>query len=263
MHPLSLYQFEYRLALALALGAVLGLERQVHHKAAGTKTHALVALGAALFVLLAEGIPGDASAPGRVAGQIITGIGFLGAGAILRSDSSTVTGLTTAATVWCAGAIGTLAGLGSWYQALIGTGFILVANVLLRPLDLFINRLGQPKRALPKPEPVEVPVPEEPGFRVHVAVAAQALTQVLMVLLPHQPRAVLMRPTAATLGTLWVRADLFLPAPQLAGLLGTLQALPGVAQVRSETRPVPAPPRTGGTLGLTQRPAPGGASPGW
>ena len=144
MHPLSLYQFEYRLALALALGAVLGLERQLHHKAAGTKTHALVALGAALFMLLAQGIPGDASAPGRVAGQIITGIGFLGAGAILRRDSSTITGLTTAATVWCAGAIGTLAGLGSWYQALIGTGFILVANELLRPLDTFINRRGQP-----------------------------------------------------------------------------------------------------------------------
>ena len=138
---MSLQQFEYRLALALVLGAVLGLERQLHHKAAGTKTHALVSLGAALFVLLAEGIPGDASAPGRVAGQIITGIGFLGAGAILRGDSTTVTGLTTAATVWCAGAIGTLAGLGSWYEALIGTGFILVANVLLRPLDVFINRL--------------------------------------------------------------------------------------------------------------------------
>ena len=153
MHPLNLYQFEYR--LALALGAVFGLERQVRHKAAGTKTHALVALGAALFVLLAEGIPGDASAPGRVVGQIITGIGFVGAGAILRRDSSTVTGLTTAATVWCAGAIGTLAGLGSWYQALIGTGFILVANVLLRLLDLLINRLGQPKGA--PLEPVEVP----------------------------------------------------------------------------------------------------------
>ena len=97
MLPLNLHQFEYRLALALALGAVLGMERQLHHKAAGTKTHALVAVGAALFLLLAEGMPGDALAPGRVAGQIITGIGFLGAGAILRRDSSTVTGLTTRA----------------------------------------------------------------------------------------------------------------------------------------------------------------------
>ena len=79
MHPLTLYQFEYRLALALVLGAVLGIERQLHHKPAGTKTHALVAVGAALFVLLAEDMPGDASATGRVAAQIITGIvaGFL------------------------------------------------------------------------------------------------------------------------------------------------------------------------------------------
>ena len=72
---------------------MLGLERQLHHKAAGTKPHALVALGAALFMLLAQGIPGDASAPGQVAGQIITGNGFLEAGAILRRNSSTITGL--------------------------------------------------------------------------------------------------------------------------------------------------------------------------
>ena len=103
MHPLTLYQFEYRLALALVLGAVLGIERQLHHKPAGTKTHALVAVGAALFVLLAEDMPGDASATGRVAAQIITGIGFLGAGTILRRDNTTITGLTTAATIWCEG----------------------------------------------------------------------------------------------------------------------------------------------------------------
>lgn len=241
MHPLNLYQFEYRLALALALGAVLGLERQVRHKAAGTKTHALVALGAALFVLLAEGIPGDASAPGRVAGQIITGIGFLGAGAILRRDSSTVTGLTTAATVWCAGAIGTLAGLGSWYQALIGTGFILVANVVLRPLDLFINRLGQPKGA--PLEPVGVPGRDGPGFRVHVAVGALALPHVLTVLLSHPARAVSVRAAVASPGSLWVRADLFVPAPQLAALLATLQAQPGVAKVRGDALSAPLPPR--------------------
>jgi len=241
MHPLSLYQFEYRLALALALGAVLGLERQLHHKAAGTKTHALVAVGAALFMLLAEGIPGDASAPGRVAGQIITGIGFLGAGAILRRDSSTITGLTTAATVWCAGAIGTLAGLGSWYQALIGTGFILVANVLLRPLDTFINRRSQPMRPGAS-RPPDAPAAAEPVFRVRVAVRAEAwpaeaVAQVLTALLRHQPRAVSVEPAAPPTGWLWVSADLSVPAPQLAKLLGALQAQPGVGEVRGEAYP--------------------------
>ena len=200
MHPLSLYQFEYRLALALALGAVLGLERQLHHKAAGTKTHALVAVGAALFMLLAEGIPGDASAPGRVAGQIITGIGFLGAGAILRRDSSTITGLTTAATVWCAGAIGTLAGLGSWYQALIGTGFILVANVLLRPLDVSSNRLGLSQRA-PVVQASAGPAPIAATFRVRAAPPAgtrraDGLARTLALLLAHQPLEVSLEPAA-------------------------------------------------------------------
>ena len=244
MHPLSLYQFEYRLALALALGAVLGLERQVHHKAAGTKTHALVALGAALFVLLAEGIPGDASAPGRVAGQIITGIGFLGAGTILRRDSNTVTGLTTAATVWCAGAIGTLAGLGSWYQALIGTGFILLANELLRPLDAFINRMG-PFAGTRVSPPAVAPAPAGPVFRVHVAVPsgaeqADVVVRVLTVLLGHRPRAVAVEPAVQPAGPLWVRAEVSVPALQLAGLLGTLRAQPGVGQVRGEALPAAA-----------------------
>lgn len=239
MHPLNLYQFGYRLALALALGAVLGLERQVHHKAAGTKTHALVALGAALFMLLAEGLPGDASAPGRVAGQIITGIGFLGAGAILRRDSSTVTGMTTAATVWCAGAIGTLAGLGSWYRALIGTGFILVANELLRPLDAFINRLNPSAGTMVSPSAV-VPAPAGPIFRVHVAVPssagqADAVARVLAKLLEHRPRVVIVEPAAKPIEPLWVRAEVSVSVPQLAKLLGALQAQPGVGRVCGET----------------------------
>lgn len=237
MHPMSLQQFEYRLALALVLGAVLGLERQLHHKAAGTKTHALVSLGAALFVLLAEGIPGDASAPGRVAGQIITGIGFLGAGAILRGDSTTVTGLTTAATVWCAGAIGTLAGLGSWYEALIGTGFILVANVLLRPLDVFINRLGQ-RHLSPILTVTETPLPTAANVQVRVALPAgngqaDVLANVLTLLLTHQPQMMSLAPEEGTAAPLWVQANLPLAPFQLAGLLVALRAMTGVAQVHS------------------------------
>ena len=248
MHPLSLYQFEYRLALALALGAVLGLERQVHHKAAGTKTHALVALGAALFVLLAEDMPGDASAPGRVAGQIITGIGFLGAGAILRRDSTTVTGLTTAATVWCAGAIGTLAGLGSWYQALVGTGFILVANVLLRPLDVFINRFGQPHAPVGQARVRSAPTAST--FRVRTAIPAgieqaDSLARALALLLAHQPLDVSIEPAAGVSAPLLVQADVPLSPSQLVGLLAALQALPCVAQVHSAPVVARVPPDLG------------------
>ena len=232
--PLPLHQFEYRLALALGLGAVLGIERQLHHKPAGTKTHALVAVGAALFVLLAEDMPGDASATGRVAAQIITGIGFLGAGTILRRDNTTITGLTTAATIWCAGAIGTLAGLGSWYQAAIGTAFILVANVLLEPLDVFINRRspwGRNTSPLPSgPAPAlatgcRLVVTLPPG-----AGTAATVADVYQLLWAHNPQAVTVDATAAS-PSIQIRADIPVAPHELSALLAALQALPGVAQV--------------------------------
>lgn len=233
--PLPLHQFEYRLALALGLGAVLGIERQLHHKPAGTKTHALVAVGAALFVLLAEDMPGDASATGRVAAQIITGIGFLGAGTILRRDNTTITGLTTAATIWCAGAIGTLAGLGSWYQAAIGTAFILVANVLLEPLDVFINRRspwGRHSSPLPS-----VPAPAlATGCRLVVTLApgaasAKAVASVHQLLWVHHPRAVTMDANASG-PAIQISADLLVPTEDLSTLFAALQALPGIMQVQ-------------------------------
>ena len=245
MSTLTLYQFEYRLALALALGAILGLERQFHSKAAGTRTHALVAVGSALFVLLAEGMPGDASATGRVVGQIITGIGFLGAGAILRSDNTTITGLTTAATVWCAGAIGTLAGLGSWYQAVVGTGFILMANVLLKPLDLLINRLRMlrgPDPRFPAPPPTPI-APTGLRYRLRVAVrpddagAHPALPQVLEIFLKYLPLALIIEPLTVPHIPLWVCADLRLPNGALVPLLATLQARSDVTEVSSEAVP--------------------------
>lgn len=177
-----LQQFEFRLGLALVLGAGLGLERQLHHRAAGTRTNALVALGAALFVLMAQRISGDNSATGRVAGQIVTGIGFLGAGAILR-EGTTIIGLTTAATVWCAAGIGMLAGLGNWYEACVGTAFVLTANVLLCPLDTLINRFTARN----------TPVVVTRDYRLHIellpppAGAGPPLPAVLALLNSHQP----------------------------------------------------------------------------
>jgi putative Mg2+ transporter-C (MgtC) family protein len=140
MHEaLSIGQFEIRLLLAFILGALIGLERQWQHKIAGIKTNALVAGGAALFILLSEKITGDPTSAGRIASTIVTGIGFLGAGVIMR-EGPTVSGINTSATIWCSGAIGSIAGMGYWYEGVIGTAFVLLAHILLRPLGNRIDK---------------------------------------------------------------------------------------------------------------------------
>lgn len=140
---ISIGMFEHRLLLAFVLGTVIGLERQWRHKIAGVKTNALVAGGAALFILLSEKITGDISAAGRIAANIVTGIGFLGAGVMMRNGTN-VTGINTAATIWCSAAIGSLAGLGYWYESLVGTAFVVIGNILLRPIGEKIdNRIKQ------------------------------------------------------------------------------------------------------------------------
>jgi putative Mg2+ transporter-C (MgtC) family protein len=140
---ISIGMFEHRLLLAFILGTVIGFERQWRHKIAGVKTNALVAVGAALFILLSEKITGDASAASRIAANIVTGIGFLGAGVMMRNGIN-VTGINTAATIWCSAAIGSLAGLGYWYESLVGTTFVVLGNILLRPIGEKIdNRIKQ------------------------------------------------------------------------------------------------------------------------
>src|SRR6266403_2205956 len=98
------------IAVAFLLGLAIGLERELRHHEAGLRTNALVALGAALFVSLARLYDHEGS-PTRVAGQVVSGIGFLAGGVIIR-DGFSVKGLTTAATLWCTAAVGTLAGSG-------------------------------------------------------------------------------------------------------------------------------------------------------
>jgi putative Mg2+ transporter-C (MgtC) family protein len=106
------HHFAIRLGLALILGAFIGAERQWRQRMAGLRTNALVAAGAAMFVMLSAvtARPDDSF---RIAGQIVSGIGFLGAGVILRNGLN-ITGLNTAATLWCSAAIGTLAGYGMY-----------------------------------------------------------------------------------------------------------------------------------------------------
>ncbi|WOB42629.1 MgtC/SapB family protein [Thermoleptolyngbya oregonensis NK1-22] len=131
-------EFVVRLVIAFLLGSALGLERQWRQRMAGLRTNTLVATGAALFVMLSVLTPGDSS-PTRVAAQVVSGIGFLGGGVILR-EGLTVRGLNTAATLWCAAAIGSLSGAGLLAHAAMGAAAVLVANLLLRPLGYRINQ---------------------------------------------------------------------------------------------------------------------------
>jgi len=126
---MSTVEMLLRLSAGIGLGTVIGLERQYRARMAGLRTNALVAVGASLFVLLsAYGFRGATADPTRVAAQIVSGIGFLGAGVILR-DGLNVRGLNTAATLWCSAAVGALAGAGMFTAASAGTVLVVVVNV--------------------------------------------------------------------------------------------------------------------------------------
>src|SRR5580692_6955818 len=126
-----------RLGLALVLGSAIGFERQWHQKMAGLRTNALVALGSCGFVVF-SGLVGQGD-PTRVAAQVVTGIGFLGAGVILR-EGINVHGLNTAATLWCSAMVGTFAGGGYWVPSVVAAGFVVGTNICLRPLVRRLNK---------------------------------------------------------------------------------------------------------------------------
>ena len=130
-----------RIVLGTALGALIGLERQLRARSAGIRTNALVALGSTLFVLVSEmAVAGGSSGdPTRVAAQVASGIGFLGAGVILKHGAS-VSGLNTAATLWASAAVGTLTGSGDLVIAIIGAVMVVLANPLFRAIGSFIDR---------------------------------------------------------------------------------------------------------------------------
>jgi putative Mg2+ transporter-C (MgtC) family protein len=115
------------------MGAIVGLERQWRQRMAGTRTNALVAAGAAAFVMCGLLIDGDPSARGRIVSYVVSGVGFLGAGVIFK-DGANVRGLNTAATVWCSAAIAALCGLGALNLAVVLTATVLFTNMVLRPL---------------------------------------------------------------------------------------------------------------------------------
>jgi putative Mg2+ transporter-C (MgtC) family protein len=130
--------FAIRMFAALLLGGVIGLERQWRQRMTGLRTNGLVAVGSAMFVMMGGMIAGDGS-QGRVAAYVVSGIGFLGGGVILK-DGFNIRGMNTAATLWCTAAVGTLAGLGHLGFAAMGALGVLSANLILRPVAYRINR---------------------------------------------------------------------------------------------------------------------------
>ena len=137
-----------RLALAAGLTGAIGLERELRERSAGLRTHMLVGVGSALFTIVSAyawsdfafggGLTFD---PTRIAAQIVTGIGFLGAGAIMRTGSG-VQGLTTAATVWVNAALGVAAGGGEYHLAIIGAAITMIVLLVLVPIEHAIDRVA-------------------------------------------------------------------------------------------------------------------------
>ena len=134
---MTTYEFTFRLLIAFALGAAIGTERQWRQRMAGLRTNMLVCLGACMFVSLGVKVGGDAA--GRVISYVVSGIGFLGAGVIMK-DGLNVRGLNTAATLWCSAAVGAACGLGFLPEAGIVTVFVILTHILMRPLGIKLSR---------------------------------------------------------------------------------------------------------------------------
>lgn len=131
-----------RLFVALICGILIGLERQWHQRSAGLRTNVLVSIGAAGFTLFGT-MDHDVQSLARIVSQIVSGIGFLGAGAIMR-DGFNVRGLNTAATLWCSAAVGVFSGGGFFLAGFIFSSFVMLVNIILRPLIPFIQTSKDP-----------------------------------------------------------------------------------------------------------------------
>lgn len=148
--------FFFRLVCALVAGIAIGIERQLRKRNAGLAVNALVSVGACVFILLSESVIYTAMQQGgpvnndnlRVLSQVVTGIGFLGAGVIMK-DGFTIHGLNSAATVWCSAAVGCLCGYGMWRHAAISVGVILFINWIVKNIERYIEKEND-KRTRPE-----------------------------------------------------------------------------------------------------------------
>ena len=160
MVTFSLWDTLARLLLALACGAVIGLNRDLHGKSAGFRTFGLVSVGSAIVALVIIQVSPDVNAVSRVIQGVLTGIGFLGAGVILHQPtSSRVTGLTTAAAVWLTAGLGIACGLGAFPLAFAGLAVALLTLIIGRPVELYLEKtlhLKHGKRAESGDDPNDV-----------------------------------------------------------------------------------------------------------
>lgn len=144
--------FINRLLCALVAGMLIGVERQLRHRSAGLAVNALVSVGACIFILLSESVIQASVQSGgpvnndnlRVLSQVVTGVGFLGAGVIMK-DGLTIHGLNSAATIWCSAAVGCLCGFGMWRQAAIAVVVILFINWILKNLECKVEKKSNNK----------------------------------------------------------------------------------------------------------------------
>ena len=161
-----------RVGLATLLGVAIGVERQWRARMAGLQTMALVSMGAALFLILGAYTFHREQDPTRVAAQIVTGIGFLGAGVIMKQGSSVV-GLNTAATLWATAAVGALAGAWMWREAIAGAAIVIAGNTLLHPLANLMDRARiEAGREIP---------PADYVFEVECVVGAETRVRALII----------------------------------------------------------------------------------
>ncbi|HRZ98928.1 MAG TPA: MgtC/SapB family protein [Paludibacter sp.] len=137
---MSITDFSLRLLAAIAAGILIGIEREWQNKSAGIRTNTLVSVGSALYVILSIQMTETNGDVTRIIGQVVTGIGFLGAGIIFK-EGINIHGLTTAATVWCASAIGCTAAAGYFTETLIGTLLVISVNLFTLPFDKLIDKI--------------------------------------------------------------------------------------------------------------------------
>jgi putative Mg2+ transporter-C (MgtC) family protein len=183
MVGISTIQFGLRLSSAIGMGSLVGVERQWRQRMAGTRTNALVAGGAAAFVMCGLLLNNDLSALGRIVSYVVSGVGFLGAGVIFK-DGGNVRGLNTAATIWCSAAIGALSGLGSLNLALVLALAVLFTNLVLRPLAYRLHPV------LPEPTPVETLYEVQLACKLSSAARIRALLLSTIARLPVTLRSV-------------------------------------------------------------------------
>jgi putative Mg2+ transporter-C (MgtC) family protein len=208
------------LFFAFVFGSVIGLERQIRQRTAGLRTNALVAVGAAVFVDLAMRLGGAT----RVVAYVVSGVGFLGAGAIMK-EGINVTGLNTAATLWGSAAVGACAGASLVVEAALATVFVLASNTLLRPVVNHINRRPVSEAAAEATYHVYAMCRQADQADVHEKLLA------LLEAAQYPVRAVQKHPFGTT--DTEIEAVLYatsVDAEELDGVVQRIEGLPGVLQ---------------------------------